>query len=197
MNIELIKAILHVLDPAVDAPILSEAILPPSEDALQYLAGHAAKCFASDEAKACTLADDSAFLPLLWNIEDDFEKKTAVIAGDWFRVMQENPAIPAGDAAFLLLEIDGAEYLAALKLNYKPGWLHYCRMDGGPAVHTAVMQPPGLVIQLQRGQIFRTVDLQQKKRRVSRGDGRIFLHHTEPVSGNDSRLFFKIILDVP
>ena len=48
MNIELIKAILHVLDPAVDAPILSEAILPPSEDALQYLAGHAAKCFASD-----------------------------------------------------------------------------------------------------------------------------------------------------
>ena len=52
MNIELIKAILHVLDPAVDAPILSEAILPPSEDALQYLAGHAAKCFASDEAKA-------------------------------------------------------------------------------------------------------------------------------------------------
>lgn len=79
MNIELIKAILHVLDPAVDAPILSEAILPPSEDALQYLAGHAAKCFASDEAKACTLADDSAFLPLLWNIEDDFEKKTAVI----------------------------------------------------------------------------------------------------------------------
>lgn len=88
---------------------------------------------ASDEAKACTLADDSAFLPLLWNIEDDFEKKTAVIAGDWFRVMQENPAIPAGDAAFLLLEIDGAEYLAALKLNYKPGWLHYCRMDGGPA----------------------------------------------------------------
>lgn len=46
--------------------------------------------------------------------------------------MQENPAIPAGDAAFLLLEIDGAEYLAALKLNYKPGWLHYCRMDGGP-----------------------------------------------------------------
>ena len=51
MNIELIKAILHVLDPAVDAPILSEAILPPSEDALQYLAGHAAKCFASDEAK--------------------------------------------------------------------------------------------------------------------------------------------------
>ena len=35
----------------MDAPILSEAILPPSEDALQYLAGHAAKCFASDEAK--------------------------------------------------------------------------------------------------------------------------------------------------
>ena len=114
MNIELIKAILHVLDPAVDAPILSEAILPPSEDALQYLAGHAAKCFASDETKACTLADDSAFLPLLWNIEDDFEKKTAVIAGDWFRVMQENPAIPAGDAAFLLL----MAYMLKISIDY-------------------------------------------------------------------------------
>ncbi len=81
MNIELIKAILHVLDPAVDAPILSEAILPPSEDALQYLAGHAAKCFASDEAKACTLADDSAFLPLLWNIVSSAGDRRCGISG--------------------------------------------------------------------------------------------------------------------
>ena len=52
-------------------------------------------------------------------------KKTAVIAGDWFRVMQENWPSPRRRGVSSA-EIDGAEYLAALKLNYKPGWLHYC-----------------------------------------------------------------------
>ena len=52
MNIECIQAVLHALDPAADAPGLSQAALDPDADALQYLASHAAKCFASDEAKA-------------------------------------------------------------------------------------------------------------------------------------------------
>ena len=46
--------------------------------------------------------------------------------------MQENPAIPAGDAAFLLLEIDGAEYLAALKLNTSPGGCITAVWTAGP-----------------------------------------------------------------
>lgn len=124
MNIELISAVIHALDPAIDAPSLSQAILPPSEDALQYLANHAAKAFASEDAKACTLTDDSPILPLLYNIEEDFVDKTAAIADEWFRVMQQNPAIPAADIVFLLLAIDGEEYLAALKMNYKNGWVH-------------------------------------------------------------------------
>lgn len=144
MNIECIQAVLHALDPAADAPGLSQAALEPDAEALQYLAGHAAKCFASDEAKACTLADDSQFLPLLWNIEEDFVHKTAAIAQDWFGVMQENPAIPAGDAAFLLLTVDGVEYLAALKLNYKSGWVHRWNPDGAPrneAVRQSALLP--------------------------------------------------------
>ena len=103
MNIELIKAILHVLDPAVDAPILSEAILPPSEDALQYLAGHAAKCFASDEAKACTLADDSAFLPPVSYTHLDVYKRqlmgTQVMKNALFPMAQ----LPSG--GFILLAL--------------------------------------------------------------------------------------------
>ncbi len=131
MNIELISAIIHALDPAIDAPSLSQAILPPSEEVLQYLANHAAKAFASEDAKACTLTDDSPILPLLYKIEEEFVDKTAAIARDWFDVMLQNPSIPAADLVFLLLAIDGTEYLAALKMNYKSGWLHMAGDRGG------------------------------------------------------------------
>ncbi len=124
MNIELISAIIHALDPAIDAPVFSQTILPPSQDVLQYLAGHAAKAFASEDAKMCTLQEDSPIRPMLHQLEPAFADQTAAIAQQWFEVMQQNPSIPAADLVFLLLAIDGKEYLAALKMNYKSGWLH-------------------------------------------------------------------------
>ena len=39
--------------------------------------------------------------------------------------------MPAGDVIFLLCEADGAEFLGALKLNYKAGYVHYFAQDDG------------------------------------------------------------------
>ena len=140
MQIELNKAIVHVLDTVVDAPVLSQILLPLTDDAAQYLTGHAAKCFASEEARACTLSEDAQTAPLLWNIEDTFVEKSGTLAADWFAILHENPAIPAGDVAFLLLTIDGAEYLAALKLNYKSGYVHYYANENGATCNEIVRQ---------------------------------------------------------
>lgn len=125
MQLDISQAILHVLDTHVDEPVLSAACLNLSEENMQYLANHAIKCFLSDDTKACALADDSAVLPLLWNLEDSFVEKSCTLARDWFALMQKYPSIPAGDVIFMLLNIDGAEYFTALKMNYKTGYVHY------------------------------------------------------------------------
>ncbi|MEG0910099.1 MAG: nucleoid-associated protein [Ruthenibacterium sp.] len=140
MQIELNKAIVHVLDTVVDAPVLSQLLLPLTDDAVQYLAGHAAKCFQSEEARACTLPEDAPAAPLLWNLDETFAEKSGTLATDWFAILHENPAIPAGDVAFLLLSIDGADYFAALKLNYKNGYVHYYASENGAACNEIVRQ---------------------------------------------------------
>ncbi|MEG0896330.1 MAG: nucleoid-associated protein [Ruthenibacterium sp.] len=140
MQVELNKAIVHVLDTAVDAPVLSQCFLPLTDEAAQYLGGHAAKCFASEEARACVLTEDAPVSPLLWNIEDTFVEKSGTLATDWFAILHENPSIPAGDVAFLLLNMDGAEYFAALKLNYKSGYVHYFANENGASCNEIVRQ---------------------------------------------------------
>lgn len=140
MEIELSAAVVHVLDTAVDEPVLSSLPLALEDDTVAYLSAHIGKIFGNDEVKTCTLSDESPVLPLLWNLEENFANKTASIARDWFAVMRDQPAIPAGDVVFALANIDGAEYLAALKLNYKTGYVHYFAEDAGGVRNEIVRQ---------------------------------------------------------
>ena len=140
MEIEINRAVIHVLDTAVDAPVLSEMALALTDESIAYITAHIGKCFGSDEAKSCTLSDESDIAPLLWNLDENFVHKTASIARDWFALMQENVAIPAGDVVFALVSIDGSDYLAALKLNYKTGYVHYYAAQNGVPCNEIVRQ---------------------------------------------------------
>lgn len=140
MEIEINAAVVHVLDTAADAPVLSALTLDLNEETLAYLTAHVGKCFASEEAKACTLSEESPVLPLLWNLDDNFANKTGSIADKWFSIMQQQPAIPAGDAVFVLASIDGADWLGALKLNYKTGYVHYYAVQDGTPRNEIVRQ---------------------------------------------------------
>lgn len=133
MELTLDAAVLHVLDPGADAPVLSQALLT-DEDALHYLGGLAAKAWNSEEAKTCSFTSESPLLAQLGNLEQNFLPATAELAQRWFELLRENPSIPAADAAFLLLNIDGRDYLAGLKLNYKTGFAHFFDLGAGDAV---------------------------------------------------------------
>lgn len=139
MELSIEQAVLHVLDPQVDAPVLSEGPMA-GEEGLRYLGGLAAKAFVSEEAKTCAFTEGSAAAPRLAGAEEHFLETAAALAGEWFGVLAENPGIPAGDAAFLLLNIDGADYLAGMKLNYKSGYAHYFEMGAAGAVNQVVRQ---------------------------------------------------------
>lgn len=145
MELTIHAAIVHVLDTAIDTPVLSEAALPLTDENTAYLATHIAKIYAGEETKAAVLSDDSTVTPLLWNLDESFVQKTSALAQDWFRILQEQPAIPAGDAVFVLAELDGAEVLCALKLNYKTGYVHYFTTDEAGAPRTDLIRQAAIL----------------------------------------------------
>ncbi|MEG2930372.1 MAG: nucleoid-associated protein [Ruthenibacterium sp.] len=141
MELEIHAAIVHVLDTALDTPVLSEASLTLSDDAIAYFTAHLTKLYAGEETRSAVLSDDSSLAPLLWNLDENFVQRTSTIARDWFAILAQNPAIPAGDVAFVLADMDGAEVLCALKLNYKTGYVHFFATDeNGHAVNDIVRQ---------------------------------------------------------
>lgn len=141
MEITIQKAVLHILDTQVQAPVLSDFLIE-QEEALFYLGSLAAKAWKSEESRACELTEDSFFFgENAAQMEREFVEKSGELAQRWFEEMQAQPAIPAGDAAFLWVTIDGTEYFAAMKLNYKAGWVHYFEMhEEGTASNRIVRQ---------------------------------------------------------
>lgn len=60
MEITIQKAVLHILDTQVTAPVLSDLLIE-QEEALIYLGSLAAKAWKSEEARGCELIEDSFF----------------------------------------------------------------------------------------------------------------------------------------
>lgn len=139
MDLTIQKAVLHILDTNVDAAVTSEALLE-GDEALAYLGALAGRAFQSEEAKPCTLPAGAPLAEAASLAEEAFVPQTAALAGLWFDQLAAQPSIPAGDAAFLLLSIDGRDYFAALKLNYKQGVAHSFEMRGASPANGIVRQ---------------------------------------------------------
>ena len=145
MEIVVEKAVLHLLDPQADAPVLSDEWID-DEASLGYLGALAAKAYKSEEAKACTLEPDGPGAQAAAMAEDDFAGAAALLARRWFEVAAQNADVPPADAAFVLMSVDGRMHLAGLKLNYRLGWSHYYELrENGAAtrlVRQEAMLPP-------------------------------------------------------
>ncbi|MGN0719545.1 MAG: hypothetical protein ACI4LQ_07005, partial [Anaerovoracaceae bacterium] len=59
LNIE--RAILHALDPASGAPVLSEEPMALDEEVRDFLEAHFLKCLESDEVQMARLREESGF----------------------------------------------------------------------------------------------------------------------------------------
>lgn len=125
MDFEISTAVLHALDTTADEPLYSAAPMALNDDILGFLENQLSKAFSNDETKGCTLSEESDFAPLLWNIEDNFVSKSSTLAREWFAVLRENASVPCGDVVFAVASAGSAEWLCAIKLNYRAGYIHY------------------------------------------------------------------------
>ena len=139
MEIIIHKAILHVLDTTLDAPVLSGGGMELTAEKTAYLQNHIEKLLASDEIRQCHPLPDSAFRNELEH-NQDFIDLSCRIAGVLFDYMHAHTTIPGADLAVVDFTRDGAPWLGILKLNYKNGYTHYTETVEGAPVNSIIQQ---------------------------------------------------------
>lgn len=139
MELIIHQAILHVLDTTMEMPVLSGSVMELTAEKTAYLQYHIEKLMASDEIRSCRLLPESAFKNELEH-NHDFIDLSCRIAGVMFDYMHAHSTIPGADLAVVDFTLDGAPWLAILKLNYKNGYTHYTEEIGGAPVNSLIQQ---------------------------------------------------------
>lgn len=139
LELQLSKAIVHVLDTDLSQPMLSDRLLRLAQDEGEYLAGHIQKVYTSDDCKNCTFLPESQLQALLLD-QMDFVLFSQKLANMIFEVMQLAPSIPSADLIVMFCSINGRDSLAVLKMNYKTGYSHYYEQIEGENCNSLVKQ---------------------------------------------------------
>ena len=107
-EIRISQAIVHIMDPGLGMPVLSDAVLDLGPDLADFLKAHIYRIDTSDDVKNCSFLEDSPIFPLAeeWDAEK-FVEVSQKIAGQLYTIMS----------------------LALLKMNYKTSYTHLTNSD--------------------------------------------------------------------
>ena len=125
-NIRIKKAIVHIMDPTIGMPVLSDTELEYGSDFADFVKEHIAKISSGDDAKECRFyEEESEVYQILEQYSDEhFIEISKDIAMQLYEVMGSNIDIPPADLVVVRFFYDDTEYLALLKMNYKSLYTH-------------------------------------------------------------------------
>jgi len=130
MDILIEKVVLHVLDPAAGAPVLSAEPMDLHSEIEEYLEAHFLKCLESDAAQECNINEVTEFHQrmevLKANPLEEFMDCSSWLAEKFYNVISGNSEIPSGDLICMLCrDKGGRQYFAVMKMNFHDGYSHY------------------------------------------------------------------------
>ena len=122
-EIRISQAIVHIMDPGLGMPVLSDAVLDLGPDLADFLKAHIYRIDTSDDVKNAV----SWRIPryFLWRKKWDSEKFVEIsqkIAGQLYTIMSQNIDIPGADLLAVEYMVEKHRYLALLKMNYKTSY---------------------------------------------------------------------------
>ncbi len=120
------KAILHILDSSLAAPLFSDYLMDISMDASELFRSQIFHLLTDDDVKDCSFDEEnSAFFKALYGFsENALTAFSRAASEEFFHLMKEHAAIPDGDLFFVTCQIQGAMYLAILKMGYRTAFVH-------------------------------------------------------------------------
>lgn len=126
MDIQIEKAILHVLDKNSSMPIFSESLVNLDDDAIyNFIAMNLKKMYDDNSTKSSVLNETNEIFNYVEKINEEFIQVSREIADKLYKIMINQDSIPSADLLVALANIDGKRMLGIIKLNYKEGFTHF------------------------------------------------------------------------
>lgn len=126
MEIQIEKAILHVLDKNSSMPIFSEGLVNLDDDAIyNFISMNLKKMYDDNATKRGILHETNEFFSYIEEINEKFIEVSRKIADKLYGIMINQDSIPSADLLITLATIDGRRMLGIIKLNYKEGFTHF------------------------------------------------------------------------
>ena len=126
MEIQIEKAILHVLDKNSSMPIFSENLVSLEEDTIyNFITMNLKKMYDDNSTKSGVLSETNELFNYIEEIDDRFVEISKNIADKLYKIMINQDSIPSADLLITLASIDGKRMLGIIKLNYKEGFTHF------------------------------------------------------------------------
>lgn len=129
-EIRIEQAVVHIMDPGLGMPVLSDTLLDTGSDLADFLKAHIYRIDTSDDVKNCSFLEDSQIFPLVEEWEQEkFLEISQKIAGQLYPIMNQNVDIPGADLLVAEYNVEKHRYLALLKMNYKTSYTHLTNSD--------------------------------------------------------------------
>lgn len=133
-EIDINKAVLHILDNNMDIPVLSGSQLDIDSETEEFLKKHIGKILSDNNLKEGIFnkGDNNIFLlcERLMNDREVFLEASLEISNSLFGIMKKHIDISPADLVCCLFECNKHSYLGIMKLNYKTGFTHHVYQTG-------------------------------------------------------------------
>ncbi len=125
-DIRIRNVIVHIMDPTIGMPVLSDTELEYGSEIAEFLKEHIVKISSGDDAKECRFYKEESEIYRMLNTysDEDFVAVSKEIAGLLYDIMSGNIDIPPADLMVVRFREGEEEYLALLKMNYKAFYTH-------------------------------------------------------------------------
>lgn len=154
-DINILEAILHILDNNAQEPILNEYKLELDEDVYKFIYRHIERVFKDEELKDAYFNPERHIVKevsqeYLNGINNDFIEVSKEIARQLFAVMSGNGNIPSCDLMVASISTDRGPMLAILKMDYVKNFTHKVDFVENKIGINIVEQAAGLPASSQR-----------------------------------------------
>lgn len=162
INIE--KIILHILDPSIGLPVLSEEEHPFSGEIIEFIKSHIEKIFNDVNVKKSSfIKKNNQMKNLCMEISNNnnlFIEKTREFSQMMYNLLSQNVDIPPCDLICSLFKGDDKSYLGFFIFNYKTSYIHYVEELESGRLNTVIKQSTTLANINQKINQFFIVDLE-------------------------------------
>jgi hypothetical protein len=138
------QIILHILDTAMNAPVLSNKEFQPDQEGFDFVTNLIQKMLVDDNVKNARFSETPNRVQELCRSlkqgQNDLVTVSQTMAGMIYEVMTHQASIPAADLICCRALIDGTSFYGLFKLNYRTNYIHHVEYQDENNINLLVKQ---------------------------------------------------------